>query len=115
MATDNEEYTLGEDVTQYALSKKSRDSVVVSVRLSAQDFNRLEKICIDTGKSMSQVVREAVAAYSGPEKPGSRDFKVSMKTSEGMEISFGPTEYSEAPSVSLTAGILGENQASGRV
>ena len=115
MSTEGIEYTLGENVTRHALSKGGRDSVVVSVRLSAEDFSRLEKICADAGMSMSQVVRDAVAAYTGPEKQSHQSFKVNMQTSEGVALAFGPVEYSQAPSIPRTVEVDGDNQVSGRV
>ena len=115
MSTESNEYTLGENVTRYALSKGVRDTVVVSVRLSVEDFTRLERICVQTGMSMSQVVRNAVAAYSGPEEPLDQSFKVNMQTSEGVTLAFGPVDYSQAPSTPRTFEIHGENQVTGRV
>ena len=115
MSTESEEYTLGENVTRYALGKKVRDTAVVSVRLSLEDFSRLERICIETGMSMSQVIREAVADYSGPEKQAGQGFKMNMQTSDGVAFALGPVEFSQAPSESRIAGIPGGNQASGRV
>lgn len=115
MANENEEYVLGENVTRLALGKKVRDSVVVSVRLSLEDFARLERICAETDKSMSQVVREAVSAYSGSDNRHGQSFKVNMRTSEGIAIAVGPVEYSEAPDISWTAALPGGNHVSGRV
>ena len=115
MSIENGEYALGENVTRLAQSKKARDTVVVSVRLSVEDFSRLENMCFKTGMSMSQIVREAVAAYYGPGRTADQVFKMNMQTSEGATFAVGPVEYSEAPSISLTAGIPDENLATGRV
>ena len=115
MSSENEENTLGENITQIALGKKAKDTVVVSVRLSVEDFSRLEKICIQTDMSMSQVVREAVAAYSGPEGDVRVGFKMNMQTSEGLAFALGPVEYSVAPSASRITGCPAGNQVSGRI
>ena len=62
----DEEYVLGEDVTDWALGGRSKESVVVSIRITAQEFYRLDKLCDETEKSMSQLARDAIAIYCGP-------------------------------------------------
>lgn len=61
--TERNDYILGQDVTDIAKSNTPKDSAVVSVRLPVSEVARLERISNSTGKSMSQIVREAVAAY----------------------------------------------------
>ena len=63
MNMQNQEYELGKDVTNSARSKTARDTAVVSVRLPVEDVARLERLCHQTGKSMSQIVREAIHGY----------------------------------------------------
>ena len=57
-----EEYILGQDVTDIALSKGPK-SIVVSVGLSIEELDHLEKLCAVSGKSFSQVILDAIAAY----------------------------------------------------
>ena len=58
----SEEYTLGQDVTHLALGQ-SRDTVILSVRMTRDDRDRLEKLGNALGKPPSEVVRDAIAAY----------------------------------------------------
>lgn len=111
VSIENEEYVLGKDVTGYASGKKPKDSVVVSVRLSMDDFSRLEKICAETDLSISQVVRKALSAYAVPERGEGQAFRVNMQTSEGIALAVGPVEHSEAPSISWTALAPKKDQA----
>lgn len=70
--TDNEDVTLGEDVTALAKSKSKGGTSVVAVRLSLEELSELESISQETGKTVSQVMREAIRnglyfnAYSRP-------------------------------------------------
>ena len=59
----DEDFILGQDVTDIAAGKGEK-SVMLSVRLSPEDFIRLEQLCEDSGKTLSEVVREAVEFYS---------------------------------------------------
>ena len=112
----SDDYTLGQEVTQMALGKKARETVVVSVRVSMEDFARLEKISIKAGKSISQVVREAVAKYCEPDKnlEPSATFRMDFKTSEGFGFAVGPVDYTSAVCSPQMVGIHAGNQASGR-
>lgn len=58
----SEDYILGQDVTAIAGSKGPK-SVVVSVRLSSDDLDRLEKLGDAAGKSLSEGGRDASDAY----------------------------------------------------
>ena len=60
----DEEYVLGPNITRLAVGKKPKDSVVVSVRLTPEEFYRLEQWCEDSGKSMSQLVRDAISLHA---------------------------------------------------
>ena len=94
MSAENyEEYTLGQEITDLALSKKARDTVVVSVRLPVGEFARLEKISAESGKSLSQVVRDAVSAYHEPEPQPGATFRFNMWGCEGIIMAVGPVEY----------------------
>ena len=63
MSTGHEDYDLGKEVTSAAKSKTQQGTAVVSVRLATEEVARLERITRATGKSISQVIREAIAAY----------------------------------------------------
>lgn len=65
----SENYTLGRDVTHLALGNP-RDAVVLSFRMPRADFAHLEKLCAVSGKSLSQVILDAIAAY--PAEPAAR-------------------------------------------
>ena len=56
-----EECELGEDVTH--LFKSDNVTVSVSVILDADDIAWLEKIGRENGKTVAQVIRDAIAAY----------------------------------------------------
>lgn len=56
-----EECELGEDVTH--LFKSDNVTVSVSVILDADDIAWLEKIGKASGKTVAQVIRDAIAAY----------------------------------------------------
>ena len=60
---DNQ-YILGENVTQAAGRKERRDTTVISVRLSNNEVARLEQLGVTNGKTVSQIVREAISAYN---------------------------------------------------
>ncbi len=60
---NEEEVVLGQNVTEYARAKASKGTAVISVRLSTDDIARLETIGRASGKTVSQVVRDALAAY----------------------------------------------------
>ena len=64
MTLNRETGTLGQDITALALGK-ARDSVVLSVQMPVAEFAHLEKLCETSGKSLSEIVRAAVAAYRG--------------------------------------------------
>ena len=64
MKVRDEDYELGRDVTHLALaSGTKRDMAVLSVRLPASEIARLERIGHENGKTLSQVVRDAVSVY----------------------------------------------------
>lgn len=64
MTTTNisEDYILGQDVTHLALGK-SRDTVILSVRMTQDDRDRREKLGDAAGKSLSEGGRDASDAY----------------------------------------------------
>ena len=72
MFTDHhEEHTLGQEVTETALGKKANETVVVPVRLRVEEFTRLEYLSESSGKSIAQIIGDAVSACQVP-SPTSR-------------------------------------------
>lgn len=54
---------LGENVTHLATSGRKKDTCIISVRMTASEIAKLEGIGRESGKTVAQVVRDAVAAY----------------------------------------------------
>lgn len=54
-----QDYVLGRDVTEQAQARESRGTVVISFRISADEFDALSDIAVGQGKTISQVAREA--------------------------------------------------------
>ena len=110
-----EEYTLGQDVTEIALGKQPKETTVVSVRLPVADFMRLEKISSGSGKSISQVVREAIKTYEEPH-PGlhqpSMMFGMSIQTTGGAGFVVGQVERTSSLCNPTLVGIPECNHAS---
>ena len=63
MTSRNEEYELGKEVTHLATSKAKQETSVISVRVTKDDIGRLEGIGRESGKTVSQVIRDAITAY----------------------------------------------------
>jgi len=63
MTSREQEYELGKNITPLATKGTKRETAVISVRLTTGDIARLEAIGRETGKTVSQVVRDAIAAY----------------------------------------------------
>ena len=64
--SDHQDYVLGEDITDAAKGHAHRGTAVVSVRMSTDEVGRLEALSRERGVTVSQIVREAVAAYQVP-------------------------------------------------
>ena len=56
-------YELGRDVTHLVASGNKKETSVISVRLTINEIKRLEKIGRESDKTVSQVIRYAIAAY----------------------------------------------------
>ncbi len=63
MSQDHEDYELGRNVTHLFKSASKRETSVISVRLSGEEIKRLEELGRDNGKTVSQVIRDAIASY----------------------------------------------------
>ena len=59
----DEQDELGRDVTHLFKSDSSASAIILSVRMEDSELARLEKIGRETGKSIFQVIQEAIAAY----------------------------------------------------
>ena len=55
-----QEYTLGRNVGKVPGGESSRATAVLSVRLTAHEVAAVEAIARETGKTLSQIVREAL-------------------------------------------------------
>ena len=108
-----DEYILGEEVTDVALGKRGKETVVVSVRLTASEFSRIEKLCNETGKSMSQTIRDALAAYQVIDNWSPATFSMTMLNSEGVSVSVGPRDTTSPSCYGIMMGLTGSNQLSG--
>ena len=63
---DEQEVVLGRNVTKQAKAKEGpKDTVVLSVRLSHDEFKMLEAIARSEGRTLSQLAREAFGAVVG--------------------------------------------------
>ncbi len=60
--TEKQDYVLGKDITHLAKGEH-KGTVVLSVRLSRAEFANIERISRLSGKTVSQVAREAIARY----------------------------------------------------
>lgn len=63
MTNRNEDDELGRNITDVATTGNKRETSVISVRLTAAEITRLEGIGRESGKTVSQVVRDAIAGY----------------------------------------------------
>ncbi len=63
MTRDSDDYKLGRDVTEVATSRSRKTTSVLSVRIGSDELAELERVSLITGKSISNLVREALSAY----------------------------------------------------
>jgi hypothetical protein len=92
----NAEYELGRDVTESASSKSRSTSVVLSLRVTTDELAEVEAVSRATGRSISQVVREAVQNFLYHERRGK--FTVTISTMAMTTSIGGPWEISRAGS-----------------
>ena len=57
--SQQQDYRLGRKVTEQARAREGRGTVVVSFRVSAEEFDALSDLADSEGKTVSQVAREA--------------------------------------------------------
>ena len=60
---NQEKYELGRNITRLAAAGEKKETSVVSVRLTVSEIAKLEGIAQENGKTVSQVIRDAVASY----------------------------------------------------
>ena len=87
MNDENEAFVLGEDVTSVAASKRASGTAVVSVRLTSAEVAELESLSRASGKTISQIAREALTAYVRNNKQ--QESQVSITCCDGVTWSFG--------------------------
>lgn len=61
---ERRDFELGRDVTAHAKADGKRETVVLSVRVTGEELRRLEILARNSGRSVSQLVREALNAYT---------------------------------------------------
>ncbi len=104
MSAKHEAYTLGSDVTSSARPDGSRTgTVVLSVRVRIEELAEIEATSRATGKSLSQLVRDAVATYLHFQRTGAHVVTISDRshtTSTGELGSVGKGARSQTISLS---------------
>lgn len=63
MTSRYEENELGRNITQQASSGTKRETTVISIRLTTGEIARLEAIGRESGKTVSQIIRDAITVY----------------------------------------------------
>ncbi len=94
---NHDDCILGKDVTNAAQAKGQRGTTVISVRLSTDEVARLEQIGRLSGKTISQIVRDAILAYE------LRQHEVTWSLPNGSVVSIGESQR-------VTWGDLGTSQ-----
>ena len=59
-------YRLGRDVTDQAKATENRNTIVLSLRLNAQEFDALSDLANSLDRRISEVARAAVRHYLDP-------------------------------------------------
>src|SRR4051812_40294927 len=91
----DEAYALGEDVTALVAGKRKEATAVLSVRLPAEELAEIEAASLSTGKTLSQLVREAVRSYMHAARYSQPVITVSIEG--GGTFSTGATSQSSGP------------------
>ncbi len=93
-----EEYVLGRDVTEQAQARENRGTVVISFRISSEEFDALTKHAGVQGNTVSQIAHEAFRRGLTPREP---TLWAAMSFAGGNMVSFGNVE----------AGTIGTEEA----
>lgn len=80
MSAKQEEYALGDDVTSSVAAKPRTGTVVLSVRVRVEELAAIEAASRATGKSLSQLVRDAVSTYLHFQRTGGHVVTISDRS-----------------------------------
>jgi predicted transcriptional regulator len=101
MLANEEEFVLGEDVTKLAAGKARKGTVVVSVRLSGDEFRELATLSQLQGRTPSQVARDALREYVLGQHQSQATITVSLSGGAtivtGASNSYGQAVSTETP------------------
>ncbi len=103
MSAKHDTYTLGNDVTSSVASRSRTGTVVLSVRVRIEEMAEIEATSRATGKSLSQLVRDAVSTYLHFQRTGAHVVTISDRshtTSTGELGSVGKGARSQTISLS---------------
>ncbi len=92
---EESEYALGANVTKLASAPEKKDTGVLSVRLPVEDIAAVESVADRTGRTLSQVVRDAVVWYVHSGVWGSPT-TISISSPGGTFTTGSPGQYSKA-------------------
>lgn len=101
MKSHETDYELGENVTGLARASRSKlGNVVLSVRLSSEELARVEAVAEEEGKTLSQVVREALRKHASEtrRKARARQPQVTIST-PGLTLSLGWEHQASQPNL----------------
>ena len=94
MRDDSAAFVLSEDITRGATTKGQKGSAVFSLRLTPDELAAIDVLSRSTGKSPSQIVREALKQYLHAERYSQPCITVSY---EGATITTGMQPQSARP------------------
>lgn len=103
--SQREEYVLGRDVTEQAKARESRGTVVISFRISKEEFDALTDYAGLQGKTVSQIAREALR--EGLTSRGQSQW-AAMSFVGGSMVCFGNVEDNTFASVDSSVDSVGE-------
>ena len=83
----NDDQILGDNITEMAASRRRAETAVISVRLGLDEIARLEEMGRASGRTVSQVIRDAIAAYAV------REPRLVLALWNGTELSTGSLEH----------------------
>ena len=89
MNKGQEDYILGQNVTDLAQGKEGRRTVVLSLRLLGEEFDALSDLAEIQGRTISQVAREAIRMWLRSREHES--YQASVSFANGTSVSFGDT------------------------
>ena len=86
---EQNDFVLGRNVTEQAKAVEGRGTVVLSIRLSADELDSLSIIAEAEDKTLSQVVREAIRQWRSNRQRETR--RAAMSFPNGNMLYFGDT------------------------